>query len=125
MLLGATNFPAIGYSVSPSSADVAKGAAVSAQIAGLKIGHLNAQLPRGNNVGPVLLAMKSAGVDGFTPEIELSTAFLILQGLGQEGMQVKAPLMSTGYGGSLISAGPATRRPPRARAVRCPASPSS
>ncbi len=109
-LLGATNFGAIGYSVSPSSAEAAKSAAVSAQLAGVKVGYLNAQLPLGNNVGPLVLAMKSAGVDSFAPEIELSTAFLILQGLRQEGIHVKVPLMATGYGGDLRSAGPATEQ---------------
>jgi ABC-type branched-subunit amino acid transport system substrate-binding protein len=57
---------AIGYSISPSSAEAAKSAAAASQQAGLKVGYLNANFPFGStNVQPEALAMKSAGVDGY------------------------------------------------------------
>ena len=110
-LLGATNFAAIGYSVSPSSAEAAKGSALSAELAGIKVGYLNANFPFGStNVGPAVLAMKNAGVDSFVGDVEQSTSFAMITALRQEGVQLKAPLLATGYGGDLRAAGPATEQ---------------
>lgn len=108
-LLGAKNFAAVGYSVSPASAAAAKSAALSAQLAGVKVGYQNTQFPFGStNVGPAVIAMKSAGVDSFIGELEQSTSFAIINGLRQAGDTLKAPIMAAGYGGDLRSAGPAT-----------------
>ena len=61
---GRTNVGTLGYGISPTSAESAKGTAVSAQQAGLKAGYVNANFPFGStNVQPVALAMKVAGVD--------------------------------------------------------------
>jgi branched-chain amino acid transport system substrate-binding protein len=110
-LLGATNFAAIGYGISPSSAEAAKGSAASAQAAGIKVGYLNANFPfGGTNVGPAVLAMKNAGVDSFIADVEQSTSFAMIQALRQQGVPLKAALSATGYGGDLVSAGPATEQ---------------
>jgi ABC-type branched-subunit amino acid transport system substrate-binding protein len=109
--LGATNIAAVGFGISPSSADTAKSSALSAQLAGLKVGYLNANFPFGStNVGPVVLAMKSAGVDGFTAPITANTAFAIVQGLRQQGVNLKVVLNSTGYGGDLATGGPGAQQ---------------
>lgn len=104
---GVNTVGAIGYSVSPSSSEAAKGSAVSAQQAGLKVGYLNASFPFGStNVGPEVLAMKNAGVDGFTATVDPNTGFALISGLRQSGDNVKVALLPTGYGGDLLQAGP-------------------
>jgi ABC-type branched-subunit amino acid transport system substrate-binding protein len=106
-MLGATNIGALGYSISPSSSDSAKGAIVSAEAAGLKGGYLNAQFPFGStNVAPVALAMKAAGVDGVAAPIDSNTSFALISALRQVGDPLKVALLATGYGGDLLQAGP-------------------
>ncbi len=104
---GVTDVGALGYSISPSSAEAAKGAAVSAQSAGLKVGYLNANFPFGStNVQPVALAMKNAGVNGFTATVDPNTGFALITALRQDGVPLKVALLPTGYGGDLTQAGP-------------------
>jgi branched-chain amino acid transport system substrate-binding protein len=106
-LVGATNLGSVGYSISPSSAESAKAIALSAQDAGLKVGYLNASFPfGGTNVGPAVLAMKAAGIDAFSGSIQTNTEFAMITGLRQQGVDLKAPLLATGYGGDLTSGGP-------------------
>lgn len=105
-LVGVTNVASLGYSISPSSSDSAKGAAASAENAGIKVGYLNANFPFGStNTGPEVLAMKSAGVNGFTGSIETSTGFALINDLRQNGVNLKAALFATGYGGDLAQGG--------------------
>jgi branched-chain amino acid transport system substrate-binding protein len=106
-LEGATNIASLGYSISPSSSESAKGIAMSVEAAGLKSGYLNANFPfGGTDVGPVALAMKSAGVDGFDGSIELNTFLALNTALRQEGVNLKVPMTATGYGGDLLQGGP-------------------
>ena len=108
-LLGVTTVGALGYSISPSSAEAAKGAGVSAQAAGLKAGYINAKFPFGStNVAPVAAAMKASGVDGVTPDVDPNTSFALIQALKNNGANVKAFLLPIGYGGDLLQAGPGT-----------------
>ncbi|MDA8043866.1 MAG: ABC transporter substrate-binding protein [Actinomycetota bacterium] len=105
--LGGTNLASLGYSISPSSADAAKGAAVSAHLAGLEVGYLNASFPfGGTNVGPAALAIKASGADSLNASIETSTEFALIRALRQEGVQLKVALVATGYGGDLVTGGP-------------------
>jgi branched-chain amino acid transport system substrate-binding protein len=105
--VGVTNVASLGYSISPSSAESAKSWAASAQHYGIKVGYLNAKSPFGStNTGPAVLAMKSAGVDGFDGSIETSTGFSLIQALHQNGVNLKAALFATGYGGDLAQGGP-------------------
>jgi ABC-type branched-subunit amino acid transport system substrate-binding protein len=106
--LGVTNLAALGYGISPSSAQAAKGIAVSAQLLGIKVGYLNVNVPFGTtNVGPFALAMKSDRVDGMSAEILTSTEFALIRQLRQEGVNMRGVLMAQGYGGDLYSGGPA------------------
>jgi ABC-type branched-subunit amino acid transport system substrate-binding protein len=108
-LLGATTVGALGYDISPSSAEAAKGAGVSAEAAGLRAGYINAKFPFGStNVQPVALAMKNAGVDGVTPDVDPNTSFALIQALRDNGADVKAFVLPIGYGGDLLQAGPGT-----------------
>ena len=104
---GVTNVGAVGYGISPSSADSAKGIATSARAAGIKVGYLNANLPFGStNVAPIALAMKSGGVDAFYASVDPNTSFSLITSLRQDGVNLKVALLPDGYGGDLSQAGP-------------------
>lgn len=105
---GGTVLGEIGYGISPSSAEAAKGTAISAQHAGLKVGYLNANFPfGGTNVGPEAIAMKAAGVDALNGSVVPSTVFALASALKQEGVKLNVVLMPTGYGADLAEGGPA------------------
>ncbi|MBL7547277.1 ABC transporter substrate-binding protein [Frankia sp. AgB1.9] len=105
--LGVTNLATLAYSVSPQSQAAANEAAASAKLAGVKVGYQNVQLPFGTtDIGPVVLAMKNAGVDGFFATVDPNTAFVLLKALQDQGVKLKASLLPTGYGGDLTQAGP-------------------
>jgi branched-chain amino acid transport system substrate-binding protein len=107
-LVGVTTIGGVGYQIIPSSADAVKALAPSAAAAGLKVGYLNAQFPLGGtNVGPEVLAMKQAGVDGVAMEIEQNSGFAIVTGMRQEGVAPKAAVYGAGYGSDLLESGPA------------------
>ena len=104
---GVTNLGALGYGVSPVSAETAKGDAASAKHAGLKVGYLNANFPFGStNVAPVAIDMKNDGVDGFTAATDPNTAFSLITALKNQGVDIKASVLATGYGSDLTQAGP-------------------
>jgi ABC-type branched-subunit amino acid transport system substrate-binding protein len=106
-LLGASNLGTLGYGVSPSSADSALGAAKSAELAGLKAGYVNSNFPFGStNVGPVAIAMKSAGVDSFYASVDPNTGFALITALRQSGVDLKAAVLPDGYGADTLQAGP-------------------
>ncbi|HVM65111.1 MAG TPA: ABC transporter substrate-binding protein [Acidimicrobiales bacterium] len=104
---GVTTVGALGYSISPSSAEAAKGAADSAKAAGLKVGYVNASFPFGStNVQPPALAMKSAGVDGETSTVDPNTAYALITALRQVGDNLKVAVLPSGYGADVLQAGP-------------------
>ena len=104
---GVTNIGSLGYSISPASAEAAKGAAESAKAVGLKAGYVNASFPfGGTNVQPVALAMKSAGVDGETTATDPNTAYALITALRQLGVNLKVALLPSGYGVDVLQAGP-------------------
>jgi branched-chain amino acid transport system substrate-binding protein len=109
-LQGAQNFATLGLSVDPSSSESAKGAAASVENAGIKAGYVNVNLPIGTtNVAPIALAMKNAGVDSLWSGVNLNTDLALIQALHQQGVTLKATLLPLGYGGDLLSAGPAAQ----------------
>jgi ABC-type branched-subunit amino acid transport system substrate-binding protein len=114
-LLGVTNVAALGYGVSPVSAEGAASGAASAEVAGLKVGYLNGKFPFGStDVGPEVLAMKAAGIDGLYPTVDPNTGFALITGLRNQGVDLKAALPPTGYGGDLLQAGPGAHSRPTA-----------
>lgn len=101
---GVTNVGVVGYSSSASSALSAEAAADSAEAAGLKVGYVNTSLAFGStDVGPIVLGMKKAGVNGVWLPIISNSAFAILQGLKENGVTIKSGLLPTGYGAELLS----------------------
>ena len=108
---GVTNVAALGYGITPSSALSTKGTAASAEAAGIKVGYLNANFPFGStNVGPVVLAVKGVGSDGFYAGVETNTSFSLITSLRQEDVQMKAIVLPIGYGGDLLQGGPGARQ---------------
>ncbi|ADP80785.1 ABC transporter substrate-binding protein [Pseudofrankia inefficax] len=108
---GVTSLASIGYSIAPQSQASALAYAESGQLQGIKVGYLNAQFPFGStDVGPAVLAMKAAGVDGFYASVDPNTAFAFITALQQQGVHIKAALLPVGYGGDLIQAGPGARQ---------------
>jgi ABC-type branched-subunit amino acid transport system substrate-binding protein len=106
-MVGVTNLGSLGYSISPSSSLVSKSTAAAAEHYGIKVGYLNSQFPfGGTNTGPAVLAMKNAGVNGFSGAVETQTVFAIINGLRQAGVTNMKSLMATGYGGDLVQGGP-------------------
>jgi len=68
---------------------------------------VNTQVPLGStNMAPIAIAMKNAGVDSIFPVVTTQTSFALVQALRQEGINLKAGLMATGYGGDLTGGGP-------------------
>lgn len=103
---GATSLGAVGYGISPSSSEAAETAAQSARDAGLKVGYLNANFPYGStNVAPEVIAMKNNGVDSLIATTVPNTALALVSGLHQAGVNLKASLLATGYGGDILTAG--------------------
>jgi branched-chain amino acid transport system substrate-binding protein len=106
-MVGVTTIGSLGYSISPASAEAAKGVAESAKAAGIKVGYVNASFPFGStNVQPVALAMKAAGVDGATASVDPNTSYALIAALKQAGVAIKAFLLPTGYGADVLQAGP-------------------
>ncbi len=108
--VGATRIGTLGFSIAPSAKEAAKAAAVSAETAGLSAPYVNPDFPFGStNVGPVAIAMKNAGVDGFTTAVTPNINYLLLTALKQQGAKLKGALLPTGYGGDLEAAGKAAQ----------------
>jgi ABC-type branched-subunit amino acid transport system substrate-binding protein len=109
-MLGGTNLATLGYSISPSSADTAKAYGLSAQDAGIKAGYVNANVPFGStNVGPLVLAMKSDGIDSIDPVTDTNTGLAAIVGLRQEGVDIKVGILSE-VEGDLLAGGSAAEQ---------------
>ncbi len=109
--VGATRIGTLGFSIAPSAKEAAKAAAISAETVGLSAPYVNPDFPFGStNVGPVAIAMKTAGVDGFTTAVTPNINYLLLTALKQQGAKLKGALLPTGYGGDLESAGKAAQQ---------------
>ncbi len=104
--LGGTKVAVVGYNV-PSSSKAAEGAAVSAEHAGLARGYVNERLQVGaTDVGATVLGIKDSGADVLYAPINSDTAFALVTGLHQAGVQLKSVLLATGYGSELLDSPP-------------------
>jgi branched-chain amino acid transport system substrate-binding protein len=103
---GVTNIGVVSYAL-PTSPATVKAWGTSASAVGLKAGYLNGNLPFGTtNVEPLVLGMKSAGVNGIHILANPNTAFSLITAARQQGVNLKVALLPTGYGGDLLQAGP-------------------
>ncbi|MBO0729095.1 MAG: ABC transporter substrate-binding protein [Acidimicrobiaceae bacterium] len=101
---GGTNAAAFGYSISPSSSNAAKGLAKAAPVVGIKLGLLDTSIPFGTvNVAPLALQMKQKRVDAAELNMDANTNFAIITAARQAGVNLKVPLMATGYGQQLLN----------------------
>jgi branched-chain amino acid transport system substrate-binding protein len=102
--LGASKVASVGYSVSPSSSEAATLTSnVAAPALGLKGVYVNNTLDFGStDVGPVVLGIKNSGADGAYLPLNADTNFAIVQGLQQNGVDMKANVLATGYGQALL-----------------------
>jgi branched-chain amino acid transport system substrate-binding protein len=102
--LGATKSAAVGYGASPSSSASAKSLQqYAAPALGLDPVYTNTSVDFGSSdVGPLVLGMKNAGANGVYLPLVASTNVAIIQGLQQNGVNMKALVMPTGYGQDLL-----------------------
>jgi branched-chain amino acid transport system substrate-binding protein len=101
---GVTKGAGLGYSISPSSSAAAKNVVDALTYVGLPGGYVNTAIPfGGENVGSVILAMKSAGVNGAYLAMDNNTNFAIANSALQNGLTLKALVMATGYDETLLS----------------------
>jgi len=102
--LGATKSAAIAYGASASSsasAQTLQDYAAPAQ--GIKPVYTNTSVDFGSSdVGPIVLGIKNSGADAAYLPLVASTDFAILEGLAQNGVAMKATLLPTGYGQTLL-----------------------
>jgi ABC-type branched-subunit amino acid transport system substrate-binding protein len=102
--LGAKKFRAVGYSISESSSEQAQASYdYAAPALGLDPVYLNTAVDFGStDVGPIVLAIKSSGADAVLMPLNANTNLAIVQGLQQNGAEMKANLMLSGYGQDLL-----------------------
>jgi branched-chain amino acid transport system substrate-binding protein len=102
--LGAKKVASLGYSASPSSAAAAKATnQYAAPAQGLQAVYLNNTVDFGvTDVGPIVLGIKNSGADGAYLPLNGDTNFAIVQGLQQNGVQMKANVLATGYGQAVL-----------------------
>jgi branched-chain amino acid transport system substrate-binding protein len=100
---GATKIGLLAYGESPASVAAAKGVAISAKKAGLKVAYENLSLPIATtNFGPIALAMKNAGVDALYGGILTSSELALLTALQQSSVTLKVPMLVGGISQSLL-----------------------
>ena len=102
--LGATKMASLGYGISPSSTAAAKSnSKYAAPAAGLKAVYTNTSVDFGStDVSPLVLGIKNSGADAAFYAMNGNTNLAIAQGLVQNGVQMKAELMATGYGQEIL-----------------------
>jgi branched-chain amino acid transport system substrate-binding protein len=102
--LGAKKVGVVAYGASASSTASAK---LTQQYAvpdqGLEAVYTNTAVDFGStDVGPIVLGFKNAGADGAYLPLVASSDFAILQGLQQNGVNMKGVVLPTGYGQDLL-----------------------
>jgi branched-chain amino acid transport system substrate-binding protein len=102
--LGGTKSAALGYGASASSSASAQSLQdFAAPALGLNPVYTNTTVDFGtSDVGPLVLGMKNAGADSVYLPLVAATNFAIIQGLAQNGVDMKAIVMPTGYGQGLL-----------------------
>jgi ABC-type branched-subunit amino acid transport system substrate-binding protein len=102
--LGVKKVASVGYGASPSSSETAKATVnYAAKAQGLQPGYLNTTLDFGSTeVDPIVLGIKNSGSDGVYLPLDSNTNFQIVQKLQQQGADMKANVLATGYSQDLL-----------------------
>ncbi len=69
---------------------------------GLKAVYTNASMALGAEPGPLVLGIKNAGADALYAPIDVAAELAIVQGLQQNGVDMKANIMVAGYGQEIL-----------------------
>jgi branched-chain amino acid transport system substrate-binding protein len=103
-LLGANDMAVLAIAGEPASIQGGQSFVKAAAADGLKVGYTDYSIPIGTvDVTSVVLAMKQAGVDGFSSELLDNTNLAILTTARQAGLNLVAPLLAGGYSQELLS----------------------
>jgi ABC-type branched-subunit amino acid transport system substrate-binding protein len=102
--LGAKKVAALAYGASASSVASAKAFMdYAAPSVGLDPVYTNTSVDFGTtDTGPLVLGIKNAGADGVYLPLQSSTNLAVIQGLAQNGVEMKAAISATGYGQDLL-----------------------
>jgi ABC-type branched-subunit amino acid transport system substrate-binding protein len=107
--IGGTKAAVVGFDTL-SSSSAALAAVQSAEKAGLERGYVNVRVAFGTkDVGPLVLGIKESGADVLYLPVTPETAFAVVAGLKQAGVELKSVLLATGYGGDLLKSEPAVQ----------------
>ncbi|WP_330255203.1 ABC transporter substrate-binding protein [Nocardia sp. NBC_00565] len=105
--LGGTKVAVVAYNT-PSASKAGEGAALAAERAGLSRGYVNERVQVGStDVGAMVLGIKESGADVLYVPVIPETAFALVSGLRQAGVEMKSVLLATGYGADLLKSPPA------------------
>jgi ABC-type branched-subunit amino acid transport system substrate-binding protein len=102
--LGATKTAALAYGASSSSTASAKATQdFGMPSVGLKPVYTNTTVEFGStDVGPLVLGIKNSGADGVYLPLVAGSNIAVVQGLAQNGVNMKANILATGYGQDLL-----------------------
>ena len=102
--LGATKTAALAYGASASSSASAKSTQEFGMPAvGLDPVYTNTTVEFGStDVGPLVLGIKNSGANGVYLPLVAASNFAVVQGLAQNGVDMKANILATGYGQDLL-----------------------
>jgi ABC-type branched-subunit amino acid transport system substrate-binding protein len=98
--MGATKVAALAYGISPSStASAVNLQKFAVPEVGLKAVYTNTTVDFGStDVGPQVLGIKNAGADAIYLPLVANSNIAVVQGLAQNGVQMKSTILATGYG---------------------------
>ena len=99
-MLGAKKIGVLAYGSAAASVSSAKSfMSYAVPAVGLDPAYTNTSVDFGtSDVGPLVLGIKNAGVDGVYLPMVASTNIAVAQGLAQNGVDMKAVVLATGYG---------------------------
>jgi branched-chain amino acid transport system substrate-binding protein len=100
---GATNIAVVSWGTPSSAVEAAKIQAAALRAEGFKVGYTNYSIPIGSvDMGSTALAMKAAKVDTIFPVMGDISNIALVTAAHQDGMQLKAAIVPSGYGQALL-----------------------
>jgi branched-chain amino acid transport system substrate-binding protein len=123
-MLGVKKAGVLAYGAASSSVATAKAfMAYAVPGVGLDPAYTNTTVDFGtSDVGPLVLGIKNAGVDGVYLPMAAATNIAVAQGLQQSGVDMKATILATGYGQDFLDS-PAAKALPESAVFSAPGKP--